>query len=298
MKFRQIKTSGTRAPQVSHAQAAYEINEKSETMNESARRAPELRIDDSHELTESAPVLDVRGLSVDLGGRRILTEIDLQVNFGEFVALIGPNGAGKTTLIRSILGLLPARSGDILSQGKKLHARHIGYVPQRHEFAWDFPLTVREVVVSGLTGALGYGRRPRLEHQRAVEEAMERADIAHLSKRIIGELSGGQRQRVLVARALALQPSLLLLDEPFTGLDMPTQERLTDLFRSLAREGHGVLMSTHDLVAALADCDRLYMVNRHVVASGRREELMDAQLWIQTFRIRENNPLLRALGVI
>ncbi|WP_231367287.1 MULTISPECIES: anchored repeat-type ABC transporter ATP-binding subunit [unclassified Schaalia] len=291
-------TGGTLRSRRSQTDAAHGINTTGDAMDQPTCRDPQPRIATRQEGANCVPVLDVRGLSVDLGGRRILTDVDMHINFGEFVALIGPNGAGKTTLIRSILGLIPTCCGDITSQGKKLHARRIGYVPQRHEFAWDFPLTVREVVVSGLTGALGYGRRPRREHQYAVEEAMERADIAHLSQRVVGELSGGQRQRVLVARALALQPSLLLLDEPFTGLDMPTQERLTDLFRSLAREGHGVLMSTHDLVAALADCDRLYMVNRRVVASGQRQDLMDAQLWIETFRIRENNPLLTALGMI
>ena len=118
-----------------------------------------------------------------------------------------------------------------------------------------------------------------------------------LSSRPVGELSGGQRQRVLVARALALNPDVLLLDEPFTGLDMPTQEMLTDMFRSLAHNGQAVLMTTHDLIGALADCDRLHLVNQKVVASGTPEELRDPQVWIETFKVRPDNPLLTALGV-
>ena len=241
--------------------------------------------------------LDARCLNVQMSGRRILDDVSLYVDAGEFVALIGPNGAGKTTLIRSILGLIEHSDAGISSGGVRLNPRTVGYVPQRHEFAWDFPITVRETVVSGLTGVLGFGRRPKLEHQKAVEEAMKRADVAHLANRPIGELSGGQRQRVLVARALVLKPSILLLDEPFTGLDMPTQEMLNDLFRTLAQEGHAVLMTTHDLISALDQCDRLYLINQTVQASGTRDDLVDAQVWINTFRIRETNPLLAALGV-
>ncbi|TCD54378.1 anchored repeat-type ABC transporter ATP-binding subunit [Alloscardovia theropitheci] len=242
--------------------------------------------------------LDVRCLNVTASGRTILDDVSLYVDAGEFVALIGPNGAGKTTLLRSILGLMNHSDAGISSFGAKLNPRSIGYVPQRHEFAWDFPITVRQTVLSGLTGMLKFGRWPRLEHYKAVEEAMKRADITHLAQRPIGELSGGQRQRVLVARALALRPSILLLDEPFTGLDMPTQELLNDLFRSLAREGHAVVMTTHDLISALNQCDRLYLINQTVQACGTREQLQDAKVWIDTFRIRETNPLLSALGLI
>ena len=118
-----------------------------------------------------------------------------------------------------------------------------------------------------------------------------------LATRPVGELSGGQRQRVLVARALALRPGLLLLDEPFTGLDMPTQEVLTDLFRTLAGEGEALLMTTHDLVAARSECDRLVLVNCTVIASGTPAALSDPDPWIRTFQVRPGNPLLTALGL-
>ncbi|MDC4232527.1 anchored repeat-type ABC transporter ATP-binding subunit [Actinomyces sp. B33] len=257
--------------------------------------------------------LSVRGLGVDLGGRAVLRDVDLEIDAGELVGLIGPNGAGKTTLLRAVLGLIPAVAGAVEHAGAPdspdaggPRARRpgragvgtsIGYVPQRHEFAWDFPMSVRDAVLGAITVRLGLLARPRIAHHRAVERALARTGMSDLGDRPVGELSGGQRQRVLVARALALEPSVLLLDEPFTGLDMPTQELLMDLFRDLAGEGCAVLMTTHDLIGARAQCDRLYLVNRTVVASGTPAELSDADTWIRTFAVRPDNPLLAALGV-
>ncbi|MDU5164725.1 MAG: ATP-binding cassette domain-containing protein [Actinomyces sp.] len=211
--------------------------------------------------------LRVTGLGASLGGRSVLEGVDLEVEAGELVGLIGPNGAGKTTLIRSILGLIPS-SGSVETDGA------IGYVPQRHEFAWDFPISVRDAVLQAVTVRRGLLGRARTPHFRAVEEALSLVGMRDLAKRPIGELSGGQRQRVLVARALAIRPAVLLLDEPFTGLDMPTQEMLMDLFR-----------------------DRLYLLRRTIVASGRPEELADADPWIRAFDVRPDNPILDALGV-
>ncbi len=242
----------------------------------------------------TAPLV-VEGLSVRLGGRDVLHDVDLQVDSGELVGLIGPNGAGKTTLLRAIVSVLPAATGTITTSQPRAR---IGYVPQRHEFAWDFPLSVRDAVLAALTVRLGLLRRPRLSQQRAVEKALVRTGMQDLADRPVGELSGGQRQRVLVARALALEPELLLLDEPFTGLDMPTQELLGDLFRRLADEGCAVLMTTHDLIAARAQCDRLYLVSGTVIAQGPPGDLDDPDLWIRTFDVRPDNPLLAALGVL
>ena len=213
--------------------------------------------------------LRVTGLGASLGGRSVLEGVDLEVEAGELVGLIGPNGAGKTTLIRSILGLIPS-SGSVETDGA------IGYVPQRHEFAWDFPISVRDAVLQAVTVRRGLLGRARTPHFRAVEEALSLVGMRDLAKRPIGELSGGQRQRVLVARALAIRPAVLLLDEPFTGLDMPTQEMLMD---------------------ARAGCDRLYLLRRTIVASGRPEELADADPWIRAFDVRPDNPILDALGV-
>jgi manganese/iron transport system ATP-binding protein len=245
----------------------------------------------------SGHAIAVTDLAVELGGRLALHDVNLFVDRGELVGLIGPNGAGKTTLLRAILGLLPAATGGVRIDGVATGAgkNAIGYVPQRHEFAWDFPISVEDVVMTGRTGALGLFRRPGEADWRAVGDALERVRMADLRARPVGELSGGQRQRVLVARALALEPSTLLLDEPFTGLDMPTQELLSDLFVSLAREDRAVLMTTHDLASALYSCDRLALLNKTVVAVGSTDELNDPHIWMDTFGVGETSPLLRIL---
>ncbi|MDW5598789.1 anchored repeat-type ABC transporter ATP-binding subunit [Conexibacter stalactiti] len=243
--------------------------------------------------------LSVRRVSVRLGGRLALRDAELEVERGELVGLIGPNGAGKTTLLRAALGLLAPHSGRVEVDGRKAAPGRvpIGYVPQRHEFAWEFPISVEDAVMTGRTGTLGLLRRPGVADWQAVDEALERVRMAELRTRPVGELSGGQRQRVLVARALALQSPLLLLDEPFTGLDMPTQELLSELFLALAREDRAVLMTTHDLAAAIYGCDRLALLNQTVVAVGAPRQLAgDAALWQRTFGIGERSPLLRILA--
>jgi manganese/iron transport system ATP-binding protein len=249
----------------------------------------------------AGPVLEVSGVSVRLGGRFALRNADLRVARGELVGLIGPNGAGKTTLLRTALGLLRPASGRVSVEGHQVRPGRvpIGYVPQRHEFAWDFPISVENVVMTGRTGRLGLFRRPGVDDWRAVDDALERVRMSDLRTRPAGELSGGQRQRMLVARALALQPAVLLLDEPFTGLDMPTQELLSELFVSLAREDRAVLMTTHDLAAALLSCDRLVLLNGTVVAEGTPGALAeDAGAWMRTFGVAEDSPLLRILKAV
>ncbi|MEV6377089.1 anchored repeat-type ABC transporter ATP-binding subunit [Micromonospora musae] len=246
----------------------------------------------------TAPALAVERLAVDLGGRRVLTDADLTVDRGELLGLIGPNGAGKTTLLRSILGLLRPAAGRVLVDGGPTRPGRaaIGYVPQRHEFAWDYPISVAGVVMTGLTRRLSVLRRPGTAEWEAVADALDRVRMTDLAERPVGQLSGGQRQRVLVARALALRPSLMLLDEPFTGLDMPTQELLSALFRELAREGRAVLMTTHDLVSAFYGCDRLALLNRTVTAVGTPTELRaDPAVWRETFGVTADSPLLRIL---
>ncbi|MEO3929143.1 anchored repeat-type ABC transporter ATP-binding subunit [Micromonosporaceae bacterium B7E4] len=238
--------------------------------------------------------LDIDDLNVDLGGRPVLRDVRLHVEPGELVGLLGPNGAGKTTLLRAVLGLVRTRSGQIRVDGEPARRGRtaIGYVPQRHEFSWDFPISVEQTVLTGRTGRLGLLRRPGVPDWHAVGEALDRVRLAGLRTRPVGELSGGQRQRVLVARALALSPRILLLDEPFTGLDLPTQELLGDLFGSLAQEGRALLMTTHDLVAALQSSSRLVLLNGRVTADGRPAELRDPEVWKRTFGVSDRSALL------
>jgi manganese/iron transport system ATP-binding protein len=243
--------------------------------------------------------LVIEQLDVDLAGRQVLRDVELRVDPGELVGLLGPNGAGKTTLLRAVLGLVAVRSGRVqIDGGSARAARHrLGYVPQRHEFAWDFPTSVELAVMSGRTGLLGLWRRPGVADWVAVGDALERVQLSDLRTRPVGELSGGQRQRVLVARALATAPGVLLLDEPYTGLDMPTQELLGRLFRELADEGRAVLMTTHDLLGARHDCSRLVLLAGTVIAQGTPEQLRDPAPWMATFGIGPQHPVLRILEV-
>ncbi|MDR2374144.1 MAG: anchored repeat-type ABC transporter ATP-binding subunit [Bifidobacteriaceae bacterium] len=246
----------------------------------------------------ATPALTVENVSLELGGRPVLTGADLSLHRGELVGLIGPNGAGKTTLLRAALGLLTPSAGRVLVDGRpaKPGRAPIGYVPQRHEFAWEFPISVANAVMTGLTGRLGLFRRPGAAHWEAVADALERVRLSDLADRPVGQLSGGQRQRVLVGRALAARPAVLLLDEPLAGLDMPTQELLSALFADLAREGRAVLVTTHDLLSALDGCDRIALLNRSVIACGAPAELAaDPEPWMATFQVGADSALLRLL---
>ncbi|MEV0222868.1 anchored repeat-type ABC transporter ATP-binding subunit [Streptomyces sp. NPDC050704] len=237
-------------------------------------------------LTDGAdPLLRVTGATVVLGGRTALEQADLSVAAGELVGLIGPNGAGKTTLLRAVLGLVPMAAGEVSVEGRKGRraGQRIGYVPQRHEFAWDFPIDIAGAVLTGRTRQIGWLRRPGAADRAAVDEALELTGLTDLRRRPVGELSGGQRQRVLVARALAAGPRVLLLDEPFTGVDVPTQELLNELFGRLAAEGRALLMTTHDLAAAARTCGRVVLINRTVVAEGGPELLADPAQMLRAF---------------
>lgn len=251
----------------------------------------------------SSPVLSVRGLTVDLSHRRVLTDATFDLTRGSFTGLLGPNGAGKTTLLRSILGFIP-RSGGEVRIGKHVvggastrRARNeLGYVPQRHEFSWEFPISVRDAVLGGRTGRIGFLRRAGVKDHKATLQALDRVNLVDLADRPVGQLSGGQRQRVLVARALATSPQLLLLDEPFTGMDVPSSEQLVELFQNLAAEGTAVLMSTHDLGEAVDQCDRLLLLNGTVVADSEHDDLSSSDPWMRAFGVRENSSLLRTVG--
>ncbi|MEV0176977.1 anchored repeat-type ABC transporter ATP-binding subunit [Streptomyces sp. NPDC050803] len=232
------------------------------------------------------PLLGVESVSVVLGGRHALEDASLTVAGGELVGLIGPNGAGKTTLLRAVLGLVPLAAGTVSVASRP------GYVPQRHEFAWDFPIDVAGAVLTGRTRSIGWLRRPRAADREAAARALELAGLTGLARRPVGELSGGQRQRVLVARALAAEPRILLLDEPFTGVDVPTQELLNELFGRLAAEGTALLMTTHDLAAAARTCDRVVLINRTVVAEGGPELLAQPEQMLRAFGLD------RAMGAV
>ncbi|MGP4112922.1 anchored repeat-type ABC transporter ATP-binding subunit [Streptomyces sp. 4N509B] len=239
-------------------------------------------------MNEPAPLLRLDSVTVTLGGRTALRDASLTLHPGELVGLIGPNGAGKTTLLRAALGLVPLAAGRVRVDGRPVAAARplVGYVPQRHDFAWDFPVDVAGAVLAARTRAVGWLRPARAADRRAAAEAIDRVGLTPLCRRPVGELSGGQRQRVLVARALATAPRLLLLDEPFTGVDTPTRRLLGELLAELRAAGTGLLMATHDLASAAERCDRVALVDGTVAAVGGPELLADAGSVLRAFGLR------------
>ena len=216
-------------------------------------------------------MLQARQLSVSLGGRPIVRSIDLALGTNEVVGLIGANGSGKSTLLRALAGLLPAKSGEVLLNGKPLHripprevARTMAYLPQSAECHW--PLTADRVVALGRLPF--HGRFTELDEDH-VTRALTVVDALHLRNRVVTELSGGERARIFLARALAGDPALLLIDEPAAGLDPFHQLQLMELLQARAREGRGILVVMHDLGLAARFCDRLLMLHQgNLIASG------------------------------
>lgn len=239
--------------------------------------------------------LTVNNLSVSLAGRQVVHDVTFEVYDGELAGFLGANGAGKTTTLRAILGLVARQSGDVLVKGKPVRrGKHslLGYVPQRHEFAWDFPVSVLDAVVNARVSKIGWGRFSRRRDFDAALMALDKVGLVELKNRPVGQLSGGQRQRVLLARALAVEPEVLLLDEPLTGLDLPACESLTELFCTLAAGGETLLMTTHDLVAARRTCDRIMLLKGSIRANGHPADVTDLKVWADTFGVRPDSAML------
>jgi manganese/iron transport system ATP-binding protein len=224
-------------------------------------------------------VLDYRGVSVGYHGRPVLTHVNLRLSAGQRVALVGPNGAGKSTLIRSVLGLVPVLGGEatVLGRGPAQARQDIGYVPQIDSLDADFPVTAAQVVMMGRYRRIGWWRPTGAADRRAVHDALARVGLADQAKRHFGVLSGGQRQRVLLARALAADPRLLLLDEPFNGVDAVSQEAILSVLRELSAAGTALVLSTHDLTVARELADVVCLLNRRQWAVGTPAETLTAE---------------------
>jgi ABC-type Mn2+/Zn2+ transport system ATPase subunit len=230
-------------------------------------------------MTDS-PVLRLDGAAFTHPGGGGVAGLDLVIGPGEAVALIGPNGAGKSTLLKGVLGLVPRTAGtmELGTRGAdaatrpdaEVHARGgmIGFLPQSSDVDSDFPISLEQVVMQGRYRRLGLIRWPGRDDRAAVRRALETVGLAEIAKRRFGELSGGQRQRGLLARALAGEPRLLLLDEPFNGLDQTNRDALVDTLRMLKQQGVAVLVSTHDLELAKLVCDSVVLVNGTQLAFG------------------------------
>jgi manganese/iron transport system ATP-binding protein len=212
--------------------------------------------------------------------------VTLSIPRGSLLAVIGPNGAGKSTLLKVMAGLLAPRAGrvEILGAPPGRNARRVAYVPQAELVDWAFPVTVVEVVMMGRYTSIGIGRRPGARDHDLVDRALATVGMDGARDRQIGALSGGQRRRVFLARALAAEPDLYLLDEPVTGVDATTQEDLMDVLEAEARAGKTVIATTHDLACAAHRFQQALLINRRVVAIGAAKDLvLDQRLLAETY---------------
>ena len=210
-----------------------------------------------------APILQVNGLTVKYNGAPALEDVSFSIEAGERMAIVGPNGSGKSTLFKALAGLVRPVAGSVQTNGAK-----IGYVPQRSEVDWRFPVTVHDVVMMGRIAQIGWLRWQRAGDREVVRRCLEQVGMTAFAGRQIGELSGGQQQRVFVARALAQNASILLMDEPFSGVDVPSQEAILEILDGLREQGVTVLVSTHDLNLAVERFDRLALINHRLIAYG------------------------------
>jgi ABC-type Mn2+/Zn2+ transport system ATPase subunit len=227
----------------------------------------------------------VHGVTAGYGRRVALDDVTLTVRKGSLLAVIGPNGAGKSTLLKLIAGLIRPTSGSLTVLGGPpgSSARSVAYLPQAEAVDWEFPVTVREVVMMGRYARLGFGRQPGAVDRERVAAALETVGMADAVDRQIGALSGGQRRRVFLARAIAAEPELYLLDEPVTGVDATTQEELMDVLEAEARAGKTVIATTHDLICAAQRFHEAAFLNGRLVAQGPAELVLDQKLLSETY---------------
>ncbi len=222
--------------------------------------------------------LTVSGVTVTYrNGQTALRDASFAIPRGTITALVGVNGSGKSTLFKAIMGFVPSGSGSVTIMGepagRALKRNIVAYVPQAEEVDWNFPVLVEDVVMMGRYGHMGFLRIASAEDRRMVDAALDRVGMSSYRKRQIGELSGGQKKRVFLARALAQEGQVILLDEPFTGVDVTTEEAIIKLLQELRAEGRIMLVSTHNLGSVPEFCDRAVLLNKTVLAAGPTEEV-------------------------
>ncbi|MBW4464537.1 MAG: metal ABC transporter ATP-binding protein [Pegethrix bostrychoides GSE-TBD4-15B] len=231
--------------------------------------------------------IDIENVTVAYHGKVALHSASLQLQAGTICGLVGMNGAGKSTLFKAIMGFVQPAGGRILINGLPIRrvqkSSLVAYVPQSEEVDWNFPVSVHDVVMMGRYGYMNLLRIPRLSDQRAVREALERVEMWQMRDRQIGELSGGQKKRTFFARALAQQGKVLLLDEPFAGVDIKTEKMMIHLLMELRQTGHTILISTHDLASITTFCDQVVLINRTILAYGNTSEVFTAENLSRTF---------------
>ncbi len=223
---------------------------------------------------EDTSILDISNLFVRFDSRLALDDVSFQLHHGERVAVVGPNGAGKSTLFKAIAGVLKPISGEIKVYGHGPGGHIcIAYLSQRSQVDWSFPVTVSDVVMMGRIGKLGLLRWPKHRDWEIVRQALMDVGLEELANRQIGELSGGQQQRMFIARALAQEAELMLMDEPLTGLDIGSQESIFTFLDELQGRGVTVMVATHDLDLAARRFDRVMLLNQRILGFGVPEQV-------------------------
>ena len=229
----------------------------------------------------------VEDCTVAYNGKIALHEANLQLNRGSISGLVGMNGSGKSTLFKAIMGFVKPINGHVLIKGmsmKKAQKQNlVAYIPQSEDVDWHFPINVQDVVMMGRYGYMNLLRIPRENDRQAVAESLARTNMSEFKFRQIGELSGGQKKRAFVARALAQQAQIILLDEPFAGVDIKTEKALIQLLIELRNMGHTILISTHDLSSISTFCDDVVLINRTILAYGPTEEVFTQENITRTF---------------
>jgi ABC-type Mn2+/Zn2+ transport system ATPase subunit len=220
--------------------------------------------------------LDIKHVSAGYNGVDAISNLSLQIPHGSQAAIVGPNGAGKSTLFKALVGLLPVRKGSIQIHCQPIgqHRDCVAYVPQREEVDWKFPVTVRDVISMGRFAHTGFLGAIGTKDRTIVEECLKKMDLTQLAEVPVGDLSGGQQQRVFLARALAQEPHILLMDEPFTGVDATTTEATLNLLKELRKDRVTVLVSTHDLNLAAEHFELIVLLNKKLIAFGPPEKAL------------------------
>ncbi|GAA0877103.1 ABC transporter ATP-binding protein [Algoriphagus jejuensis] len=230
-------------------------------------------------------ILEIHDLTVSYDQNPVLWNVDLSLPAGNLVGILGPNGAGKSTLIKAIMGLITPTSGYVKVFDKPLNdvRARISYVPQRESVDWNFPASVLDVVMMGTYGKLGLFRRPGKREKTLAMKCLDQVGMSGFVDRQISQLSGGQQQRVFIARALAQEADLYLMDEPFAGVDMATETAIFQLLQEMTAAGKTVIVVHHDIHSAMNFFDWLIMLNLHLVASGPKETVMNEEMLRKTY---------------
>jgi manganese/zinc/iron transport system ATP- binding protein len=231
------------------------------------------------------PALEVHDLTVSYHRKPVLWNVDLAIPSGKLVGIIGPNGAGKSTLIKAAMGLLPIASGWVQVFGQPVDRQRdkVGYVPQRESVDWTFPVTAMDVVLMGRYGATRWFKPIGRKDRARAKECLEKVGMGPYANRQISNLSGGQQQRVFLARALAQESQIYLMDEPFAGVDAATESAIVKLLQELREQGKTVLVVNHDLQTAKEYFDMLILINMRLVAFGPTEEVFTSELLQKTY---------------